>query len=203
MQPASPEVAPAAIVGTIHSDGMPSPLSIPERDSPVQEYPANWFYIPRSQTYITYHDVCGLLEPGNPIPWPAHGVPPRIIATHLTLHALMAETGWGWYRISRQPRGRGGAVTVWYRTCGPFALPSPPAALRADVDDIFVHHDQTLRYKMWVFNCSGAWIALRAGDRQPSHPGRRLWIRRTGEPSWVSRDTHTAYCRELGRQGEI
>ena len=68
-----------------------------------------------------------------------------------------------------------------------------PAALRARIDDIFIHHDQALRYKMWVYDTRLVWVALRTGDAQPSDPDRRLWIKKDGEPSWITKGSFSVY----------
>ncbi|OJT11242.1 hypothetical protein TRAPUB_12242 [Trametes pubescens] len=118
---------------------------------------------------------------------------------------LLAITDWEPFLSSREKRG-GVGQTVWYQTCGPFILSQPPANLSADVDDLYLHRDVgTSRSKMWVLNSASIWVAVRAGDAQPSDPSRRLSISKSGDPSWVTRASYSVYrsrtkrARRLGQ----
>ncbi|KAI0754744.1 hypothetical protein C8Q80DRAFT_384680 [Daedaleopsis nitida] len=53
------------------------------------------------------------------------------VVTHLTLEDLNEETGWPWYR--RTSSCRDTVDTVWYRTCGPFPVDSPPSHVSPNV----------------------------------------------------------------------
>lgn len=84
---------------------------------------------------------------------------------------METEGAWIYYRWEKTLRG---GRTVWYRTCGPFSLTVPPNSLAAKVDDIFIHHDHSLRATMWVYDTSRRWTALKPGDAQPSDLERKL-----------------------------
>ena len=163
------------------------PPADPASGEPSQLYPANLFYRTRAKTSLTCEDITSKVRAAAT----ANHTNAQIPATHLTAEELGAERGWGFYRCQRQVRN--GPKCVWYRTCGPFSIPSPPAVVGADVDSLFIHHDQTLRYKMWVLNREREWVPARIGDRQPSNPDRRLWVRKAGEPGWVTKETYSVY----------
>ncbi|KAI0740919.1 hypothetical protein C8Q76DRAFT_791299 [Earliella scabrosa] len=123
----------------------------------------------------------------------------KVASTHLTLREFEDEASWEWHRQSRRNMG---VTTVWYRTCGPFSIRCPPPALRPNIDDIFIHHNQALRYKMWVCDERLVWVALRTGDTQPSDPDRKLWIKKDGEPSWITKGSYSVY-RSLLKKAEL
>lgn len=102
-------------------------------------------------------------------------------------------TDWDRFRDFKDFRG-GSGKTVWYRTRGRYAMCYPPSSLRAAVDELYVHLDErTSRSKYWVVNQAGLWVPVHVGDRQPSDPERRLSISRTGDPSWVTKETSKVY----------
>ncbi|KAH9893363.1 hypothetical protein C8Q73DRAFT_791223 [Cubamyces lactineus] len=107
--------------------------------------------------------------------------------------STLQSTDWEQYRNAKDIRG-GKGETVWYKTSGRYEMCHPPSSLRAEVDAIFIHHDQrTARSKLWVLNTSHVWVSVRAGDKQPSDPSRRLNIQRNGDPSWVTKETWSVY----------
>ncbi|KAI0715224.1 hypothetical protein C8Q76DRAFT_796003 [Earliella scabrosa] len=59
--------------------------------------------------------------------------------THPTFAAWERERQWDAYQSSRAIR-QTGSETVWFATCGPFRLDSPPSSLEHDVDNIYIHH---------------------------------------------------------------
>ncbi|RPD78039.1 hypothetical protein L226DRAFT_569003 [Lentinus tigrinus ALCF2SS1-7] len=109
-------------------------------------------------------------------------------------------TSWEDLRESRDYRYGKGA-TVWYRTSGPYSVCQPPSSLPASVDELYIHRDErNSRSKCWVVNTEGCWVAVLAGDKQPSNPLRRLSFQRNGDPSWVTRKTYSVY-RSRWRRG--
>ncbi|RPD67243.1 hypothetical protein L226DRAFT_565981 [Lentinus tigrinus ALCF2SS1-7] len=79
-------------------------------------------------------------------------------------------------------------------TNGPFVVTAPPESLDGETDNIYIHRDnRTSRSRMWVLNRDKAWVNVRAGDHPPSDPTRRLNVLQTGEPSWVTRGSYSAY----------
>ncbi|KAI0735725.1 hypothetical protein C8Q76DRAFT_690284 [Earliella scabrosa] len=161
---------------------------------PAYRYPAALFYVPRSEMYLQYADLHPQLSKSR-----KSGQRSKIAATHLTLDEFKQESSWEWHRQSRQYMDQ---LTVWYRTCGPFSIRCPPETLRADINDIFIHHNQTLRYKMWVYDTRLVWVPLRTGDTQPSDPDRKLWIKKDGEPSWIRKGSYSVY-RSLLKKARV
>ncbi|KAI0762493.1 hypothetical protein C8Q74DRAFT_1371522 [Fomes fomentarius] len=108
-------------------------------------------------------------------------------------HNPSTITNWELYRDAKEIRG-GKGQTVWYKTFGPYTLFHPPASLQATVDEMYIHHDQrTSRVAIWVVDGDGGWITARSGTNQPFDPARRLSIQRNGDPSWVTKETWSAY----------
>ena len=136
--------------------------------------------------------------PGGTPAKPAH-----VLATHATKDALDSEDDWSSYSDYKEMRDDKGQ-TVWYQTCGPFSLDSPPSSLGAAVDVIYIHYDDsTSRSKMWVMNHSGVWVSVRSGDRQPSDPERRLSISKNGDPSWITKASWSVYRSRLKRARRV
>ncbi|PIL32245.1 hypothetical protein GSI_05490 [Ganoderma sinense ZZ0214-1] len=136
--------------------------------------------------------------PGGTPAKPAH-----VLVTHATKDALDMEDDWSSYCDYKEMRDDKGQ-TVWYQTCGPFPLDSPPSSLRVAVDTVYIHYDDcTSRSKMWVMNHSSVWVSVRSGDRQPSDPERRLSISKNGDPSWITKASWSVYRSRLKRARRI
>ena len=116
----------------------------------------------------------------------------RRLFTHRTQDALLMEMDWDAHRYTRDMRGRDGE-TVWYRTCGPFTLSTPPPSLVANVDDLYIHSMSASVSQMWVVDADRNWIPARRGDRQPSDRDRRLSLCRDGDPSWIKKASYSVY----------
>ncbi|KAI0745982.1 hypothetical protein C8Q76DRAFT_790290 [Earliella scabrosa] len=166
------------------------PPADPASGNPTQLYPAYLFFLGEDKRYIPYKILTYNVR--APAATANHGNT-RILATHLTPEQFSAEQEWEEYRCRRLTPIGYGIRCVWYRTCGPFSIPHPPAVAGAEVDDIFMHHDQTLQYSMWVVNRERRWVPARSGSRQPSNPEWRLWMRETGEPAWITKKTYSIY----------
>ena len=104
---------------------------------------------------------------------------------------------WGQHRQAkpfRKSDGKSGQSTVWYMTAGPFSLSAPPARLKADPGDLYIHWDsRDLQSHIWVLGAGGDWITVREGDQHPSSSGRNLRVARYGVPSWVTKKSYSIY----------
>ena len=117
----------------------------------------------------------------------------KIVVTHQSLDQFRLETQWETYRCSRNMRGME-EETVWYCTCGPFAVDEPPASLIAEVDNIYVHRQTPgSKTSMWVLDRDHRWSPLQEGGYQPSNTDRRLAVCKDGDLSWVTVKTYRVY----------
>ncbi|KAH9929871.1 uncharacterized protein BXZ73DRAFT_77990 [Epithele typhae] len=80
-----------------------------------------------------------------------------------------------------------GGQTVWYTTYAPTDVQYPPQGIPAMVDELYVHcNSETSRRRYWVMGTDGMWMGpVRAGDKKPSDPTRRLNVHKNGTPSWI------------------
>ncbi|KAA1473237.1 hypothetical protein DENSPDRAFT_839685 [Dentipellis sp. KUC8613] len=88
-------------------------------------------------------------------------------------------------------------VMRWYASSGPVTIESPPSRTGGIEGDVYVHNldgpdIQPGQRQLWCWE-SGAWDMAFEGTHHPILFDYRLWIKKDGSPSWVTRKTLVAY----------
>lgn len=78
----------------------------------------------------------------------------------------------------------GSGSTIWYQTSSDEPLSSPPMIAGSEDGDVFLHQHQA-GAQVWVMS-SRQWVMATEGHIHPLLPQRRLGVRLSGEPSWLT-----------------
>lgn len=113
---------------------------------------------------------------------------PRNAETRPMIHSSpQCRTGAIAQRNSRPfHRGTGNGHTHWWTSRGPYELARPPEGLNAPTADLYLHaNTHTNITQIWLKGMDAGWAPVDLGCDHPVIPGWRLYLRASGEPTWV------------------
>ena len=142
---------------TAHTPGyVPQPTSTPTNPAPMT---------------VVSPRLLSPMSPLTALPSPLHGSPSRPSPMSIT-------------RVERRFNGTSQGSTVWYESEPSSPSQFPPPRFTASRGELYRYKDADGQLNFWVMD--GVWKTVGEGSSHPTIQGRRLHIRPSGEPSWLT-----------------